>query len=69
MTDEHEACGYPDHRWADWHLQGSTHLECGVCHPPADGLPAIGIDDDLVEPELRSSRFVARGHLSSGASS
>lgn len=61
-------CPYAHHRWSDWRLQLdakgtlSERRNCGVCHPPADRVPAIGIDGEPVEPELRSSAFVAVGH-------
>lgn len=55
------ACFHHHHRWSDWHLADSARVVCGVCYPPADGIAAIGIDGELVEPELRASHQQAVG--------
>lgn len=35
------ACPYPQHRPSDWRLRAGGPVQCGVCHPPVDGLDIV----------------------------
>ena len=38
-------CPYPRHRSTDWQRRGGGPVVCGVCHPPAAGVPFDRIGD------------------------
>lgn len=37
-------CLYPAHRPTDWRRDGGGPLTCGVCHPPAPGVPIAELE-------------------------
>jgi hypothetical protein len=39
-------CSYPAHRATDWRKRDGGPPQCGICHPPVEGLDVV-----LVNPE------------------
>lgn len=70
MTDDDvRPCSYPGHRGSYWRLVGTIAEQCGICHPPADGLPAVNSRTGMeLPPECFASRHQVRSHLTLAAS-